>query len=52
MWGSYGTNRGQFSNDTPGVAVDSKGFVYVIDRLQSHIQKFDGSGKLIAIWGF
>jgi DNA-binding beta-propeller fold protein YncE len=50
-WGSYGTGNGQFSDSIPGITVDSKGFVYVIDRLESRIQKFDGMGTLIAKWG-
>jgi len=51
MWGTYRTSNGQFSDGIPGIAVDSKGFIYVVDRLQSRIQKFDDTGKLIAIWG-
>ncbi len=48
---SSGTENGQFSDSIPGVAVDSKGFVYVIDRSESRIQKFDGAGNFITMWG-
>ena len=30
---------------------DDKGFIYVADRSNHRIQKFDGSGKFIAQWG-
>jgi DNA-binding beta-propeller fold protein YncE len=38
-WGSYGSGDGQF-NDPGGVAVDSSGDVYVADRYNNRIQKF------------
>src|SRR5208337_1559642 len=49
-WGSVGTGNGQF--DFPqGVAVDSSGNVYVVDRGNSRIQKFSNTGTYITQWG-
>ena len=50
IWGSAGTGDGQF--DGPGgVAVDSQGYVYVADRGNDRIQKFDSEGTFITAWG-
>jgi DNA-binding beta-propeller fold protein YncE len=49
-WGTEGNAPGQFR--TPdGIAVDLRGNVYVADRENNRIQKFDSNGSLIAIWG-
>ena len=49
-WGSEGGAPGQFR--TPdGIAVDLRGHVYVADRENNRIQKFDANGKLLAVWG-
>lgn len=49
-FGSYGSLDGQF--DQPrSVAVDSNGNIYVADRLNHRIQKFDSSGTFIKKWG-
>jgi len=55
QWGSAGTGDGQFTNPT-GIGVDSRGFVYVVDRGASNghtrIQKFDPSGKFVSRWPY
>lgn len=38
-------------NSPRGVAVDAKGFVYVVDSENHRIQKFDSTGKFVAKWG-
>ena len=49
-WGTEGVAPGQFR--TPdGIAVDLRGHVYVADRENNRIQKFDRTGRLLAIWG-
>ena len=48
-WGDYGTGPGQFVI-AHSVAVDSKGLVYVADRVNERIQKFTAEGELITIW--
>jgi len=45
-WGSPGSGDGQFSRPL-GVAVDSSGKVYVADRFNNRIQKFDSTGGFI-----
>ena len=49
-WGSYGTGNGQF-NYPWGVSIDSFGNVYVADKGNNRIQKFDSSGNFILKWG-
>jgi len=49
-WGSNGTGDGQF-NQPFGVGVDGSGNVYVVDRKNDRIQKFDSSGNFITKWG-
>jgi streptogramin lyase len=49
-WGTKGTGPGQFLH-AHGIAVDSKGNVYVSDAEKCNIQKFDNNGKFITIWG-
>jgi len=49
QWGTKGTGDGQF-NLVHDVAVDSKGRVYVADRLNERIQVFDENGKFQAQW--
>lgn len=48
--GRRGTAPGTFRNPT-GVAVDSKGRVYVADSGNQRIQKLSASGKFIQAWG-
>lgn len=51
-WGEYGTGNGQFQ-DATGVAVDSSGNVYVVDRAAGNhrVQKFDSTGTYLTQWG-
>ena len=49
-WGSVGSGDGQFSN-AYGVAVDSSGNVYVVDRTNNNVQKFSINGTFITKWG-
>ncbi|NLA32272.1 MAG: DUF3344 domain-containing protein, partial [Methanomicrobiales archaeon] len=50
-WGMEAyTEDGDF--DTPsGIAVDAIGNIYVADRLNWRIQKFDGAGNFLTKWG-
>ena len=48
-WGSRGTGDGQF-NLVHDVALDSKGLVYVADRLNERVQVFDQNGKFVTKW--
>ena len=48
-WGKKGTGKGEF--DTPhGIDLDRKGNVYVADRENNRIQKFDAFGNFIDAW--
>jgi PKD repeat protein len=49
-WGTYGSGDGQF-NYPSGIAVDSKGNVYVSDRHNHRIQKFSSDGTFVTKWG-
>lgn len=50
MWGSRGAGAGQFQQ--PGwVATDGAGHVYVTDRGNNRVQKFDEVGNFITAWG-
>jgi DNA-binding beta-propeller fold protein YncE len=49
-WGEWGSGDGQFK-EPRGVAVDSGGFVYVLDTKNWRIQKFDADGNFLAKWG-
>ncbi len=48
-WGAKGDGPGQF-NLPHGIALDSRGRVYVCDRTNSRIQVFDPAGKFLAQW--
>lgn len=50
MRGSKGTGNGEFIKPW-GIAVDSKGDVYVSDQENPVVQKFDNNGKFITKWG-
>ena len=49
-WGSPGTGPGQF-NQPHGIAVDARGTVYVADRNNARLQRFDPDGNYIGEWG-
>lgn len=48
-WGSPGTGPGQF-NLPHGIAIDENGVIYVADRENGRIQKFDLNGKFLGEW--
>jgi peptidylamidoglycolate lyase len=48
-WGIPGDQSGQF-NTPHGIDLDSAGNVYVADRENNRIQKFDANGKFIRSW--
>ena len=48
-WGGRGAQPGKF-NLPHGVAVDSRGRVFVCDRSNSRLQSFDPRGKFLAEW--
>ncbi|MBI2780731.1 MAG: hypothetical protein HYX55_02895 [Chloroflexi bacterium] len=54
-WGSNGSGEGQIgaggSSGPEDLAVDQLGNVYVADRVNDRILKFDGNGKLLATIG-
>jgi sugar lactone lactonase YvrE len=49
-WGSLGTGNGQF-NGPDGTAVDASGDVYVVEDINSRIQKFDANGNYLGQFG-
>jgi DNA-binding beta-propeller fold protein YncE len=48
--GTEGSGDGQFHGPA-GIAVDSNNRVYVVDLINSRIQKFDANGNFIRKWG-
>jgi len=48
-WGKLGTGAGEFSLPH-GIALDSKGRLYVVDRNNARIQVFEQSGKYVTEW--
>jgi hypothetical protein len=50
MLGTKGTGNGQFEYPY-GVAVDSSGSVFVVDRGNDRVQKFSSAGTFIKTWG-
>ena len=50
-WGTFGTGDGQF-NLPYDVSVDPLGNVYVADHSNHRIQKFDGNGTFLRMWGW
>jgi hypothetical protein len=48
-WGKLGTGPGEF-NAPHGLALDSKGRLYVADRSNNRIQIFDQQGKFLGEW--
>ena len=49
QWGGPGAGPGQFGNPT-GLAVDSKGNVFVVDSGNNRIQELSPSGQFVAQW--
>ena len=48
-WGKFGNKQGEF-NIPHGIDLDNEGNVYVADRENNRIQKFDAQGDFIAVW--
>ncbi len=48
-WGSAGNGPGQF-RQPHGIAVDENGIVYVADRQNGRLQRFDPTGKYLGEW--
>ena len=49
-WGGTGTEDGQFDNPV-GIACDTTGNVYVLERGNYRVQMFDQNGTFITKWG-
>lgn len=49
-WGAPGTASGQF-REAGGIGVDALGHIYVVDRSNDRIEKFDRNGTFITTWG-
>jgi tripartite motif-containing protein 71 len=50
QWGSHGTGDGEFISPR-SIAIDSQGNVFVVDVLNSRIQKFNNNGTFLTKWG-
>jgi len=50
QWGTSGSDTGQF-NGPSGMCIDDSGYIYVCDRWNNRIQKFDLNGRFILTWG-
>jgi DNA-binding beta-propeller fold protein YncE len=49
-WGRKGSDTAQF-NGPCGICLDDSGYVYVTDRWNNRVQKFDRNGGFILTWG-
>jgi DNA-binding beta-propeller fold protein YncE len=49
QWGTEGTLLGQF-NEPHALAMDSRGRLFVADRMNQRIQVFDQNGRFLAVW--
>jgi len=49
QWGSAGTGPGQF-HQPHGIAVDDDGVIYVADRQNGRLQRFDLEGRYLGEW--
>jgi len=49
QWGRAGTGPGEF-RQPHGIAVDDRGVIYVADRLNARLQRFDLDGKYLGEW--
>jgi tripartite motif-containing protein 71 len=55
-WGKFGTDCGEFNfyedrGTVCGIAIDYQGNVFVVDKGNYRIQKFDGEGNFLTAWG-
>jgi sugar lactone lactonase YvrE len=48
-WGSAGSGPGQF-HQPHGIAIDSEGIIYVADRQNGRLQRFDLTGRYLGQW--
>jgi len=51
QWGTIGEAEGQFFKPRM-VAVDALGHVYLADTNRNRVQKFDGNGTFLRMWGW
>ena len=49
QWGSAGTGPGQF-RQPHGIAIDDQNVIYVADRINARLQRFDLDGKYLGEW--
>lgn len=49
QWGSAGSGPGQF-RQPHGIAIDDHGIIYVADRQNGRLQRFDRSGRYLGQW--
>lgn len=49
-WGRKGSGEGEFFQPMQ-LAIDSKDNVYVVDRINNRVQKFDNEGNFLTKWG-
>jgi sugar lactone lactonase YvrE len=49
QWGRAGTGPGEF-RQPHGIAVDDRGVIYVADRLNARVQRFDLDGRYLGEW--
>ena len=50
MWTS-GDGAGEIQDPAEGIAIDSKGNIFVADTNNHRIQNFDNNGNFITMWG-
>jgi DNA-binding beta-propeller fold protein YncE len=48
---SSGLGVDNFSETVPGISIDYKGQVYIVDKLNSRVQIFDHAGNHLSSWG-
>ncbi len=52
-FGSEGSGAGQISDEPAGIAIEQEGGdVYIADRNNNRIDKFDANGKFLLAWGW
>jgi sugar lactone lactonase YvrE len=49
QWGRAGTGPGEF-RQPHGIAIDDRGVIYVADRLNARLQRFDLDGRYLGEW--